>query len=150
MRSLKRFLRLPTLERWLVLQAILATSIVRLTLALMSFRTVERLAVSIGWHSNRPLSVQRITWALGAAARLVPRSTCLVQAIAAQALLTRYGYRPVVTIGVTKDAYDRFAAHAWVTCEDEVVIGGHEMGNYITLLNLGSLRSISSPDSSAT
>jgi hypothetical protein len=138
MRSLKRFLHLPEQERSLVFQAILATSVIRLTLALISLRTVQRLAVGISWRSDEILGADRIVWAIWSAARLVPRSTCLVQALAAQALLIRHGYTPRLTIGVTKDACDRFGAHAWVTCENEVVIGGHETGNYTALLNLGS------------
>jgi hypothetical protein len=137
MQGLKRFLHLSKQEHSLVLQAVLAMLIVRLSLARLSLRNVQRLAVSIPWRSGEALSAHRIVWAVRSAAGFVPRSTCLVQALAAQALLIRNGYRPRLTIGVTKNEYERFGAHAWVTCEDEVLIGGPETGNYTALLNLG-------------
>jgi hypothetical protein len=136
MRLLKRFRHLPKQERSLILQAVLAMLAVRLTLALLSVPAVQRLAVRIGWRSKDPLSAQRIVWAIRSVARFVPRSTCLVQALAAQSLLIRHGYRPCLTIGVTKDECSGFGAHAWVTCGDEVLIGGQERGNYTALLNL--------------
>ena len=137
MHRLKRFLHLSRQERTLVFQAIIAMLVVRLSLTWLSLRTVQRLAVSIPWRSREALSAHRIVWAVRSAARFVPRSTCLVQALAAQALLIRYGYRPCLTIGVTKNECEPFGAHAWVTCEDEVVIGGPETGNYTTLVNFG-------------
>lgn len=136
MRNLKRFLRLPKQERSLILQAVLAILVVRLSLAWPSLQTAQRLAVRIGWRSKDPLSAQRIVWAIRSVARFVPRSTCLVQALAAQSLLIRHGYRPRLTIGVTKDECNGFGAHAWLTSGDEVLIGGHEKGNYTALLNL--------------
>jgi hypothetical protein len=111
--------------------------VVRLSLAWLSLRTVQRLAVRIRWRSREALSADRIAWAVRSAGRFVPRSTCLVQALTVQALLIRHGYRPRLTIGVTKNECEGFGAHAWVTCEDEVLIGGPETGNYTALLNLG-------------
>lgn len=137
MQRLKRFLHLSRQERALVFQAVLAMLVVRLSLPWFSLRTVQRLAVSIRWRSSEALSAHRIVWAVRSSACFVPRSTCLVQALAAQALLIQYGYRPYLTIGVTKNECEPFGAHAWVTCEDEVLIGGPETGNYTALLNLG-------------
>jgi hypothetical protein len=136
--ALKRFLHLSKQERSLLLKAALATIVVRLSLALLSLPTVQHLAVNLSWGNGESLNPTRIVWAMRAVARLVPGSTCLVQALAAQALLIRYGYRPLVTIGVTKDECDRFGAHAWVTCENQVLIGGQYVENYTALLNLGS------------
>lgn len=137
MQRLKRFRHLSRQERALVFQAILAMLVVRLSLTWLSLRAVQRLAVSIRWRSSEALSAHRIVWAVRSAARFVPRSTCLVQALAAQGLLIRHGYRPCLTIGVRKNECEGFGAHAWVTCEDEVVIGGQETGNFTALLNLG-------------
>lgn len=138
MQSLKRFLHLSRQERLLVFQAVLAMLVVRLSLPLLSLRTLQRLVVSIPFRiSNETLSAHRIVWAVRAAARFVPRATCLVEGLAVQALLIHHGYRPRLTIGVTKNECEGFGAHAWVTCEDEVLIGGPETGNYTALLNLG-------------
>lgn len=138
MQTLKRFSRLTKQERSLVVQAVLATSVVRLSLALVPLRTVQRLAVAIGWRSDEPFSADRIVWAVRSAARFVPGSTCLVQALAAQSLLLRHGYSPLLMIGVAKNEGERFGAHAWVVCESEIFIGGREAANYTALLKLPS------------
>ena len=93
--------------------------------------------ISMEWRSHSPCAPDRIAWAIQKAASSLADSNCLVQALAGQALLVRYGYESVLTIGVAKDGYDRFAAHAWVKRENEVVIGGRETANYTALLNLG-------------
>jgi len=137
MQGLKRFFRLPEQEQLLVFQAFFAISLIRLSVALLSLRTVHRMAVTIAWRCDESFSADRIVWAVRAAARFVPGSTCLVQALAAQALLIRHGFRPRLTIGVAKSEFDRFGAHAWVTSEDTVLIGEHQSENYTALLVLG-------------
>jgi hypothetical protein len=136
MQWLKRFVRLSQAERSLVLQAALLIPVVRVSLAWLSLRTVQVLAMHVTWGDGEALSPRRIAWAVRSAGYFVPRSTCLVQALAAQALLIRHGYRPRLTIGVAKSGFDQFGAHAWVTCEDEVLIGGADIGNYTALLDL--------------
>jgi hypothetical protein len=90
------------------------------------------------WHFHRYCAADRIVWATKAAARLIPGSTCLIEALAAQSLLVCYGYDPRLTIGVLKKDGRSFVAHAWVTCEEQIVIGGAEVESYTPLLNLGS------------
>ena len=80
MQRLKRFLHLSMQERTLVFQAVFAMLVVRLSLAWLSLRTIQRLAVSIRRRSSRARSAHRIVWAVRSAAPFVPRSTCLVQA----------------------------------------------------------------------
>jgi hypothetical protein len=58
----------------------------------------------------------RLEWAIRAASRLIPRATCLTQALALQRLLSRYGYRSSVQVGA-RNADGRFGAHAWVEYE---------------------------------
>lgn len=138
MHVLKRFLRLSKRERLLLFQAAISIFLIRLSLTLLSLRNVHRLAVKITWLSDEPLSADRIVRAVRSAARFIPGSTCLVQALAAHSLLIRHGYNPLLTIGVAKNENNRLGAHAWVTCKDEVLIGGHEAANYTALLNLES------------
>jgi hypothetical protein len=138
MQKLRRFLQLSRPDRSLVFQAVLITAVIRLSLELLSLRTVQRLAMGLSWRCDQVLSPRRVVWAVRSAAHFIPQSTCLVQALAAQALLIRHGYRPRLTIGVAKSGFDQFGAHAWVTCEDEVLIGGADIGNYTALLVLVS------------
>jgi hypothetical protein len=68
----------------------------------------------------------RVSWAIGALARRLPAMTCLVQSIAAHALLRRAGCRAELRIGVQAPvgrAARRLDAHAWVECEGRVVVG---------------------------
>ena len=133
MRSLKRFLRLSRQQRDLLFEAMVVTCVIRLSLGLLSVQRLQRLSQR-ATTSKKKVSADQIVWALDAAARFVPRATCLVQALAAQTLLIRYGYRPSLTIGVQKNKQTRFTAHAWVTCGDEILVGGQHARSYIPLL----------------
>ena len=136
MHVLKRFLSLSKRERLLLFQAAISIFLIRLSLALLSLRNVHRLAVKITWLCDESLSADRIVRAVRSAARFIPGSTCLVQALAAQSLLAPHGYNPLLTIGVAKNECNQFQAHAWVVCENEVLIGGQQTGNFTALLKL--------------
>lgn len=70
----------------------------------------------------------RVGWAVRHAARLVPRATCLTQALAAQIMLARRGVPSVLQIGVDRAADStgsaRFEAHAWLEVDGLVLVGG--------------------------
>jgi len=68
----------------------------------------------------------QICWAIAAGARVVPASTCLAEALAAQVLMRRHGYQPVIRVGVCKRDGGEFAAHAWVESEGRIIAGGSE------------------------
>ena len=72
--------------------------------------------------------------AVRTAARYVPGATCLTQALALQAMLTRHGYASSLHIGVEKGPDRAFGAHAWVRCGDEIMIGGDDSDRYAPLL----------------
>lgn len=66
-----------------------------------------------------------ISWAITTAARHVPwRSDCLVQAIAAADWLRDSGYQPRLELGLAKAADGSIRAHAWLTLDDETIVGG--------------------------
>jgi hypothetical protein len=74
-----------------------------------------------------------VGWAVRVASRYVPRATCLIQALAAHVLLGWSGRRSCLHIGVAMTAKEApvsgrkdFAAHAWVECEGQVVVGDLE------------------------
>ena len=71
------------------------------------------------------VDMMRLSWALDAAATLVPwRSDCLIKVMAADSWLRRYGLTPEFFLGVTKDSMGTFGAHAWLRCDDVNVTGG--------------------------
>jgi hypothetical protein len=65
------------------------------------------------------------------AAHLVPGSTCLVRALAAQSLCRRFGYDPELRLGARRDDEGELEVHAWLEMDDEVLIGGgQELTDY--------------------
>ena len=50
-----------------------------------------------------------------------------------QRLLSSSGHRGELHIGVAREGL-RFAAHAWVECDGEVLVGEHERSSYTRLL----------------
>jgi hypothetical protein len=136
MRRVNRFLRLSRSERTLLLQAAFSILAVRVGLRFLSFERLQVFACRRAGRATAPVSSDRIVWAVEAAARTIPASSCLSKALAAQALLARHGYASQLMIGVAKDEALRLEAHAWITCQDRVLIGGPETGRYTPLLNL--------------
>jgi hypothetical protein len=104
--------------------------IVRLALCLLPFRILRSWAAGISPHP-RPLPVESLVWSVKAGARRVPMATCLTQALALQRLLGRAGIASTLEIGVSKERSE-FAAHAWLTHEGRVLIGG-ETRSYVPL-----------------
>jgi hypothetical protein len=143
---LHKFISLPAADRDLLVRAAFLVGVVRMGLSLLPSRAVLR---AFAWHgqpapihrdaarehraSSSPVPVHRLVWAIRAAARYVPAATCLTQAVALQWLLVRSGYAPRIHLGVRKGTEARFEAHAWVECNDQVVIGGAEAHDYLTL-----------------
>ena len=73
--------------------------------------------------------VSRVAFAVpGMGARVVWRSDCFVQALAAQRWLRQSQIASALTIGVRKEANGEFAAHAWLKVGDVVVTGGDIAG----------------------
>jgi Transglutaminase-like superfamily len=136
---LKRLLRLQKADKWLLFEATSTIVIVRILLRCFPLPTIQRavLELCIRWRSHNRCAPDRIVWAITKTGSIAG-SGCLEQALAARALLVRYGYKPRLSIGVAKDEQLQLEAHAWVTNEDQILIGGHESGRYTTLLTIGS------------
>ena len=140
MKRLRRFFELSSSERGLLLKAAFLLAAVRVGLWLLPFQSVRRLVASARRRpsdtqaSTRP-ALERIAWAVEAAARYVPKCTCLVKALAAQVILDRAGYPTRLQIGVANQEKG-FEAHAWLESEGKVVIGEAEPGRYSPLLTL--------------
>lgn len=142
-RLLDRFLSLPAADRSLLLRSVLWLGATRLALWLLPLKVVRRLLA----RAARPTSAasvtkERIAWAIAVAQRVVPRATCLPQALTAEALLTRCGHPAEVRIGVVKTDQGRLIAHAWVESGGRVVVGElHEgLGRYTPLPPLPGAR----------
>ena len=140
MRRLRRFFELSSVERRLLLKAALVLVAARLGLWLLPLRRLRGLLAraahpSADAHVAAPSALERVVWAIEAAARSIPKSTCLVKALAAQVLLGRAGYPARLHVGVANQDKG-FEAHAWLECEGKIVIGEPEPGHYSPLLTL--------------
>lgn len=96
-------------------------------------------------RAPRPEFPDRVAWAVAALARRLPGMTCLVQSLAAHALLQRRGLRPALHIGVRgrgSGAAWSLDAHAWVECDGRVVAG-----EVTDLAEYGVLRPVGPPTS---
>ena len=82
---------------------------------------------------NIPAS--RVLWAVIAVTKRIPMgSNCLVRAITAQELLSRYGYPSELRIGVAKpDTGCRIQAHAWLENNGKILIGEEETRSWTPL-----------------
>ncbi len=138
-----KFLQLPGSERRLVIGAALTVGLVRLGLWTLPLATVRRFVGNFGrWAvlPSRP-AAERISWAVAAAARFVPgASNCLVRALAAEAMLGRFGYQSQLKIGVGKTAAGQFEAHAWLESEGRTLIGQFDLGRYTEMAGPGASR----------
>ena len=140
MRRVRKFLALPRTERWLLTRAVVTVGSIRVGLWLLPFRTLRPLLARLASPALRPAdrwaattSADRVAWAVSAAARYVPRATCLTQALAAQHLLVRCGEQSEVHIGVAREERSGIAAHAWLTARGRVVIGNQSLERYLPL-----------------
>jgi hypothetical protein len=133
-RRIATFLALARADRLLALDAFSTLAAVRIALHL---RTIERLRAWAGrvTPGTRPpeKSVERIAWAVGAASRLLPRTSCLASAFALQRVLSREGHASDLHIGVAKQG-ENFSAHAWLACEGRILVGEVEHGRFTQLV----------------
>lgn len=124
LRPLDRFLRLTPADRLLLVQSVVLLGAARLGLWLLPLTVVRRLLARTAPTPSGALATpERIAWAVAVARRVVPRASCLPQALAAEALLARGGRRVELRIGVVKTERGRLVAHAWVESGGRVVVG---------------------------
>ena len=123
-RRLEQFLRLPPADRALFVRSVLILGTARVALWLLPLKSARRLLARMARPiSASPPSPERIAWAISRAERVVPRATCLPQALAAESLLYWADHPSVLRIGVVKTDEGRLVAHAWVECEGRIVVG---------------------------
>src|SRR5689334_18240672 len=139
MRRLRRLAQLSRADRTIFLRAVFLLVFIPFALRCLPLgRVLLSLNLLLDHWKDIPAAAHRIAWATKAAARCVPGATCLTQALALQALLIRHGYQPLLTIGVAKDDRHHLDGHAWVSCDNQLLIGGPRVERYNPLLNLGS------------
>lgn len=119
-------------DRFLVIEAAVQLLCAWLGLRVLSLPTLRRLLggspVPRG-VGRRRLSIEgmrRVTWAVSATARRLPvNATCLVEALAAEAMLRRRGCACDLRLGVLPPGrgLKPLTAHAWIEHEGVVMLG---------------------------
>ena len=130
-------------EEWLALgEAFVVLAVVRLSLATMNFKRIERIVVSLVRRlapapvAGTPEDDVRLGRAVRRAALLVPGAKCLAQATAAMVVSARHNRRSKMTIGVTLGASEAFGAHAWLETPHGIPVGGEEAAQFAPLLSV--------------
>lgn len=110
----------------LLLRALLAVAVVRLLLSLrLGGALRDRLARAPVRDEPSPAEQREVAWSVAAAARLVPGATCLTQAMAGQALLSRRGKASTVRITLPAEAPGgALKPHAWLLASSTILLGG--------------------------
>jgi hypothetical protein len=144
-RRLRRFLRLSSSERGLLMRAILFVTLTRVGLWLLPLQAVRHELARVSQAPPQPSSndlscLDAIAWAVKAASRYIPHATCLTQALAAQVLVERAGLPSRVCLGVARGEGAHFRAHAWLESEGRIVVGGPAIEQYTPLLPSGVSR----------
>jgi hypothetical protein len=130
-------------DRFLAAEAAVLVVLLRVGLRLLSFVSVRRLVDRYSsWH-QAPAglwaheTIGRIAAAVTAVARRLPSgTTCLVEALAVEAMLRRRGFEPTLQFGTRRPGSGAtlLEAHAWVECAGSVVVGGlADLADYAVL-----------------
>lgn len=93
----------------------------------------ERLAGTRPAEGSASATAQDVAWAVRSASRVVPRATCLTQALAAKLVLSRRGYASRLRIGVARGPARQLRAHAWLEANGLVVVGGSRIEDFTPL-----------------
>jgi hypothetical protein len=125
-----RLASLDRSRRRLLFEAAAAMALVWAGLRLIPFltlrRMLDRVPVTRKLDWDRSSAIASVNWAVTTVASRFPPATCLVQALAAAALLRRRGLACELRLGVRhRGAIDGAAieAHAWVECDGRVAVG---------------------------
>lgn len=135
--------RLWRRRRWLpdLAEAIFWLILAGLVLRLLPFRRIApALSPPLAPRNPDPQAVERVIWAVRAAARRLPFAVCFHQGIAAQRMLCRRGLAVSLHYGVAK-AESGIEAHVWAVAEGRTILGG-EVADRFTFLTRFDPRSI--------
>ena len=72
-----------------------------------------------------PTGAARVAWAVETMSRHTPwESACLAQAIAGKYMLRRRGVASELYLGTRKDDRNQLLAHAWLSVNGSIILGG--------------------------
>jgi hypothetical protein len=132
-RAFNRFMRLADSERWLILETtfyLCCAKVATWTTPTRTLLALGNLDLSTGAADTRVASllpeIAPAIHALDKSSRRLAFANCLIRALALRMLLARRDIATELHIGARKDEYGGFAAHAWLTCNDTILVGGSD------------------------
>lgn len=138
MNAAAKFWRLSIADKALLLNSLLRLAAVRIGLGVLGYRKLAPLLATRLSAQASAAAPDKLAWAVGAAARALPGSSCLAQALTLHCLLSRAGHDSLVRIGVAKGEAQPINAHAWVIHHNQVLIGQTALGerDFATLTDI--------------
>ena len=135
----KTLLGMSWADRWLVCEAIAMLGMARFIVIAFPFRLIAP------WLARAPhiecldqALLLRVRRAVMIAARNVPwNAVCLLQAIAAKAMLARRGCGSSFHLGADLNAQGKLTAHAWLVAGGTVVVGAPGVRSVTPLARFG-------------
>jgi hypothetical protein len=93
----------------------LATVIViRIALFIFPYKRIARWMPEPKGPGPTRDEMRRLLWGVRCTARIVPRASCLTQALASHYLCARAGHPTAIRIGVAREPDGNILAHAWL------------------------------------
>lgn len=132
-----RALSLSGPEMLFLCHCLLVVAAVRLGLTLFSYNRLRGIVTRLEARECASTGeLRRVAWGVAAAARLVPRASCLTQALAGQYILARQGNASKIRIGIERDTGQQLKAHAWLISGNHVILGG-SIDKFVPLVDYG-------------
>ena len=134
-RALLGYARWTSAERGAFWRALVALGAVRVALRSSSYPTTTRFldrSVASAERSPEPEAVRLLARSVERAARVLPGSTCLAQALTARWLIRRAGGDAQIRFGVTT-GNGRPRAHAWLEADGEILLDTDRTRGYAPL-----------------
>lgn len=132
-RALNRFMRLGESERWLIVETtfyLCCAKVATWTTPTRTLLALGSLDLSEGAADTRvaslPAEIAPAIRALDKSSRRLAFANCLIRALALRMLLASRDIATELHIGARKDEQGEFAAHAWLTCNDTILVGGDD------------------------
>lgn len=126
MSPLYKFLSLPSDEKRVLIRACRLHVFYRILLKTRSFQQVLQQAerkVSHVTKVSKRLPYSRLAHLIKVSGDRIPYITCLSSALVGRVLFAEHGYSTKLHIGVSKSDQAEFEAHAWLSCNDVIVLG---------------------------
>lgn len=128
MKKILKFLCLPYQKKKLLSQSMIAVIVIRLSLWLFPFKTLNHWLSAFApvGSDDRKVewnAVDSVATAVQWCSRYIPYASCLTQALAARTLLGLRGQNSQLKIGVDRDEDGKFMAHAWIEIDGKIIIG---------------------------